>query len=89
MTAGPSHPLNIPLELERGIDALGLRVNEAQQQQLLGYMDLIQKWYKAYNITALRNSQDILTHTVLDSSSGISHVRRHLDKKIGSDPSGA
>ena len=45
MTAGPSHPFNIPLDLERGIDALGLRVNEAQQQQLLGYMDLIQKWY--------------------------------------------
>ena len=42
MTVGPSHQLNIPLDLGRGIDALGLRVTEAQQHQLLGYMDLIQ-----------------------------------------------
>ena len=40
MTAGPSHPLNIPLELERGIDALGLRVKEVQQQQLLTHFFL-------------------------------------------------
>ena len=83
MTAGPSHPLNIPLDLGRGIDALGLRVNEAQQQQLLGYMDLIQKWNKVYNLTALRNPQEILTHHVLDSLSVIAPLLRHLEKKNG------
>lgn len=86
MTAGSSHPLSIPLGLERGIDALGLRVNEAQQQQLLGYMDLIQKWNKVYNLTALRNPQEILTHHVLDSLSVISPLLRHLEQKNGAAP---
>ena len=63
-----SHPVNIPLALASGIDALGLLVTEAQQHQLLGYMDLIQKWNKVYNLTALRTPQEILTHHVLDSS---------------------
>ncbi len=88
MTAGPSHPFNIPLDLERGIDALGLRVNEAQQQQLLGYMDLIQKWNKVYNLTALRNPQEILTHHVLDSLSVISPLLRHFEQKNGAAPAG-
>ncbi len=83
MTAGPSQPFNIPLNLERGIDALGLRVNEAQQQQLLGYMDLIQKWNKVYNLTALRNPQEILTHHVLDSLSVISPLLGHREQKKG------
>ena len=84
MTFGPSHQLNIPLDLDRGIDALGLRVTEAQQHQLLGYMDLIQKWNKVYNLTALRNPQEILTHHVLDSLSVISPLLRHLEQKKGS-----
>ena len=83
MTVGPSHQLNIPLDLGRGIDALGLRVTEAQQHQLLGYMDLIQKWNKVYNLTALRNPQEILTHHVLDSLSVIAPLLRHLEKKNG------
>ena len=83
MTVGPSHQLNTPLDLGRGIDALGLRVTEAQQHQLLGYMDLIQKWNKVYNLTALRNPQEILTHHVLDSLSVIAPLLRHLEKKNG------
>lgn len=80
MTVGPSHLLNIPLDLARGIDALGLRVTEAQQHQLLSYMDLIQKWNKVYNLTALRGLQEILTHHVLDSLSVITPLLRHIEQ---------
>ena len=83
MTAGSSHQLNVHLDLGRGIDALGLRVTEAQQHQLLGYMDLIQKWNRVYNLTALRTPQEILTHHVLDSLSVIAPLLRHLEKKNG------
>ena len=77
MTVGPSHLLNIPLDLARGIDALGLRVTEAQQLQLLSYMDLIQKWNKVYNLTALRDPADMLTHHLLDSLTAIAPLSRH------------
>ena len=83
MTVGPSPQLNIPLDLERGIDALSLRVTEAQRHQLLSYMDLIQKWNKVYNLTALRNPQEILTHHVLDSLSVISPLLERLEQKNG------
>ena len=87
MTVGPSHLLNIPLDLARGIDALGLRVTEAQQLQLLSYMDLIQKWNKVYNLTALRGLQEILTHHVLDSLSVITPLLRHIEQnKLSEQP---
>ena len=87
MTVGPSHLLNIPLDLARGIDALGLRVTEAQQHQLLSYMDLIQKWNKFYNLTALRSPQEILTHHVLDSLSVITPLLRHIEQnKLSEQP---
>jgi 16S rRNA (guanine527-N7)-methyltransferase len=88
MTVGSSHQLNIHLDLGRGIDALGLRVTEAQQHQLLGYMDLIQKWNRVYNLTALRTPQEILTHHVLDSLSVIAPLLRHLEQKNGAAPAG-
>jgi 16S rRNA (guanine527-N7)-methyltransferase len=64
--------------LAAGIDALGLSLSEAQQQQLLGYMGLIQKWNKVYNLTALRDPQEMLTHHLLDSLSAIAPLMRHL-----------
>ena len=67
MTAvGPSEA-ELLQELALGVDALGLSVSETQQRQLLGYMALIQKWNKVYNLTALRQPHEILTHHLLDS----------------------
>jgi 16S rRNA (guanine527-N7)-methyltransferase len=62
---------DLRLTLAAGISALGLTVGEAAQQQLLDYMALIQKWNKVYNLTALRDPQEILTHHLLDSLSAI------------------
>jgi 16S rRNA (guanine527-N7)-methyltransferase len=64
--------------LAAGIESLGLSLSEAQQQQLLSYMDLIQKWNKVYNLTALRDPQEMLTHHLLDSLSAIAPLMRHF-----------
>lgn len=61
----------LKLALAEGISALGLSLGEVAQKQLLDYMALIQKWNKVYNLTALRDSQEILTHHLLDSLSAI------------------
>ena len=61
----------LKLALAEGISALGLSLGEEAQKQLLDYMALIQKWNKVYNLTALRDSQEILTHHLLDSLSAI------------------
>ncbi|WP_228764605.1 16S rRNA (guanine(527)-N(7))-methyltransferase RsmG [Limnohabitans sp. Rim11] len=62
---------DLMLALAEGISALGLSLGEEAQKQLLDYMALIQKWNKVYNLTALRDSQEILTHHLLDSLSAI------------------
>ena len=50
-----------PDALRRGVEALGLVVSKQQQQQLLAYMALIQKWNKVYNLTALREAPEIFS----------------------------
>lgn len=69
---------SLALALAAGIESLGLGLAEVQQQQLLNYMDLIQKWNKVYNLTAVRDPQEMLTHHLLDSLSAIAPLTRHL-----------
>lgn len=57
---------------------MGLSLSEDQQTQLLAYMDLIGKWTKVYNLTAVRDAQEMLTHHLLDSLAVISPLRREL-----------
>jgi 16S rRNA (guanine527-N7)-methyltransferase len=66
--------------LSEGVSELGLTLNDAEQAQLLGYMALIQKWNKVYNLTALRNPDEILTHHLLDSLSAIAPLARELER---------
>ncbi len=69
-----SHPLRAGLD--HGLAELGLPLSEAQTQQLLDYLDLIQKWTKVYNLTAVRDPQEMLTHHLLDSLAVIAPLRR-------------
>lgn len=68
--------LSLAQDLASGISALGLSVDGPAQQQLLDYMALIQKWNKVYNLTALRDPQEILSHHVLDSLSAVAPLMR-------------
>jgi 16S rRNA (guanine527-N7)-methyltransferase len=69
--------LNLEAGLRSGAQALGLNLSEAQVQHLLDYMALIQKWNKVYNLTALRDPADMLTHHLLDSLTAIAPLKRH------------
>ena len=55
------------LPLRQGVAALGLTLSDTQIAQLLGYHTLIQKWNKVYNLTAIRDPAEMLTHHLLDS----------------------
>ena len=64
--------------LTSGVASLGLNLDASQIHRLLSYMALIQKWNKVYNLTALRESHEILTHHLLDSLSVIGPLTRHF-----------
>ena len=69
--------VNLEAGLRSGVQALGLVLTDAQIQHLLDYAALIQKWNKVYNLTALRDPADMLTHHLLDSLTAIAPLRRH------------
>lgn len=69
--------VNLEAGLRAGAQTLGLALSDAQIQHLLAYAALIQKWNKVYNLTALRDPADMLTHHLLDSLTAIAPLRRH------------
>jgi 16S rRNA (guanine527-N7)-methyltransferase len=83
MTSDGLFEAGIAQGLSHGIESLSLNVAEPQQRQLLSYMALIQKWNKVYNLTALRQAQEILTHHLLDSLSAVSPLLGHIAKTKG------
>lgn len=64
--------------LRAGLKALGLSLNDAQVASLLDYQVLIGKWNKVYNLTAVREPGEMLTHHLLDSLAVIAPLRRQL-----------
>ena len=64
--------------LQQGAGTLGLALTGVQVDQLLDYLELLQKWGKVYNLTAVRDPAEMLTHHLLDSLAVIAPLRRHL-----------
>ena len=73
-------------QLRAGLQALDLALDEAQITALLDYVDLIQKWTRVYNLTAVRDPQDMLTHHLLDSLAVVRPLRQQL-AALGRDES--
>lgn len=71
--------MSVDLEpgLRSGVAALGLHLSDAQIRQLLDYVALIHKWNQVYNLTALREPADMLTHHLLDSLTAVAPLTRH------------
>ena len=73
---GQSQPLREALC--KGLTALGIELTEHQIAQLLTYQELIAKWNKVYNLTAVRAADDMLRHHLLDSLAALPALHRHL-----------
>lgn len=62
-----------------GLARLHLTLSAAQIAQLTAYLGLIQKWNRVYNLTAVREPGEMLTHHLLDSLAIVNPLRRQLD----------
>ena len=65
-------------DLRAGVRALELALSDQQIAQLLAYLDLIAKWTRVYNLTAVRNPREMMTHHLLDSLAIIAPLQAHL-----------
>ena len=73
--------MNLAEGLSAGVQALGLNLSAEQQQRLLDYLGLIQKWTRVYNVTAARDPAEMLTHHLLDSLTAVGPLSRHTQGK--------
>jgi 16S rRNA (guanine527-N7)-methyltransferase len=64
--------------LQEAAHQLGLQLTAQQSDALFAYLDLIQKWNKVYNLTAVRGPAEMLTHHLLDSLAVINPLRNRL-----------
>lgn len=70
------HPLEAGLR--QGLQTLALELCDAQVHMLLAYVDWVAKWNKVYNLTAVRDPQEMLTHHLLDSLAVVAPLQRQL-----------
>ena len=61
-------------ELQQGARELGIELSAQQQEQLLAYLGLLIKWNKAYNLTAVRDPDEMVSRHLLDSLSVVPFV---------------
>jgi 16S rRNA (guanine527-N7)-methyltransferase len=54
-----------------GIREMNLDVSTAQQDKLLDYLALMNKWNSVYNLTSLRDPMQMVTHHLLDSLAAV------------------
>ena len=71
--------------LARGIEQLGLEVAPEIQHKLTLLLALLQKWNKVYNLTAIRDPQQMVSHHLLDSLAVLPYLEsgRWLDVGCG------
>lgn len=72
-----NHNDTLRKQLQAGSEALALGLSEAQITQLMDFLALLQKWNKVYNLTAVRDPQEMMTHHLLDSLAAVAPLRRN------------
>jgi 16S rRNA (guanine527-N7)-methyltransferase len=71
-------------ELSVGARELGVELSEIQHSQLLAYLALLIKWNKAYNLTAVRDPDEMVSRHLLDSLSVVRFIEGERQLDVGS-----
>ncbi len=71
--------------LQKGLRFHQLTLNESKQCKLLRLINLLEKWNKIYNLTAIRDKQEMVTRHLLDSLSALTFIKdQHTIADLGS-----
>jgi 16S rRNA (guanine527-N7)-methyltransferase len=70
--------------LQQGIQALTLNLSEDMQQQLLIYVELLAKWNRIYNLTAIRKIDQMIPKHLLDCLAVMPHLQGSNMLDVGS-----
>ncbi|GAL37480.1 rRNA small subunit 7-methylguanosine (m7G) methyltransferase GidB [Vibrio maritimus] len=77
---------NLRVKLDQLIAETSLEVSELQREQLVGYVQLLDKWNKAYNLTSVRHPEEMLVKHILDSIIVGEHLEGERFIDVGTGP---
>jgi 16S rRNA (guanine527-N7)-methyltransferase len=70
--------------LRQGLARMGLALPPAATDQLANYLDLLIKWNRVYNLTAIHDESKLVSHHVLDSLAVVAHLPEGTIVDVGS-----
>jgi 16S rRNA (guanine527-N7)-methyltransferase len=79
LTAAPMHLAD---DLARCVAALGLGLDPGQQRRLLAFVELLEKWNRTYNLTAIREPERMVTHHLLDALAVLPHLPQRAGVRV-------
>jgi len=65
---------------------MGITLSTEQQSLLLAYLVLLQKWNKAFNLTAIRDPNEMVSRQLLDSLSILKLIKGERVLDVGTGP---
>lgn len=78
--------MDLTYQLKNLIKKSGLSVTDHQIEQLIAYVQLLDKWNKAYNLTSVRDPQEMLIKHILDSLMNGPHLKGEHFIDVGTGP---
>lgn len=76
--------MSLESKLAEGVATLGITLPEGSAVRLLQYLDLVEKWGKAYNLTAVRKPEAMLSRHLFDSLAVLPHIAGPRVADVGS-----
>lgn len=73
-------------KLSRLLDEAGISLTDHQKHQLVAYVDMLNKWNKAYNLTSVRDPNEMLIRHILDSIVVAPHLQGQRFIDVGTGP---
>ncbi|MBK0033023.1 16S rRNA (guanine(527)-N(7))-methyltransferase RsmG [Erwinia sp. S43] len=68
------------------LKSANISLTDLQKQQLIGYVDMLHKWNKAYNLTSVRDPEQMLVRHILDSIVVEPHLEGERFIDVGTGP---
>lgn len=73
-------------KLDQLLSQTDLEVNDLQRSQLVGYVEMLNKWNKAYNLTSVRDPMEMMVKHILDSVIVSTHLQGKRFIDVGTGP---
>ncbi len=70
-------------QLKTGLSILDLDLDDAKVEQLVQYLQLLDKWNKAYNLSGIKEVQRMVAYHLLDSLAIVPHIQGNIILDVG------